>query len=288
MWPIIFALIIVGIMWGQRGFPLPKLKTSPPLPAPMSETQPTPESKLFFEELPPVYPPPSELLETAPQKPTRTDDLALKPKLNLIASGVFQNDPQKEYIEIAADYNNKEPARITGLDIQNKRGLKIKIPKGVTLPYLGMVNFEEDIFLKPGEKAILITGKSPVGMSFRLNSCTGYFEEWQDFTPSLRKECPDIEDETAPNLSDKCLSFVRAIPVCQTPQIPWEIDNDCRAFINERANYAYCVKISKSKPDFYKRGWRVWLSQNEEIWSGQKDAIKLINEKGEAIVEKNY
>ena len=81
--------------------------------------------------------------------------------------------------------------KITGWKLKGKTGLDIAIGQGASYIYSNVASQpQENIYLKPGEKAIIITGKSPLGTSFKLNKCAGYFEQFHEFAPELNIDCP--------------------------------------------------------------------------------------------------
>ena len=222
----------------------------------------------------------------------KTDESIYKGKVTLnIYYTNWETDPQKEYVEITASSNNDKPIPISDWKIEGKRGLDIKIGNGVYLMFSGQVNPKEKIFLQPGERAVIITGKSPLGESFRLNTCTGYFEQFQDFTPYLPRECPYPKDEDiSPYLNDDCLDYIDTLPQCEinVKSLPLNLFGDCQNYINEKINYKTCVEIHKNDKDFYKKEWRIYLGRNEEMWKQKRETITLYDENGKIIDQKSY
>ena len=109
-------------------------------------------------------------------------------------------NPDEEYLEIKADKKNKSPMKITGWKLKGKTGLDIAIGKGASYTYSNVASQpQEDIYLKPGEKAVIVTGKSPLGTSFKLNKCAGYFGQFHTFTPDLDTDCPLLREEELPS-----------------------------------------------------------------------------------------
>ena len=106
--------------------------------------------------------------------------------------------------------------KITGWKLKGKTDLDIVIGKGASYIYASIASQpQEDIYLKSGEKAIVITGNSPLGTSFKLNKCAGYFEQFHEFTPELNTECPLLKDEELPsnlNNDDQCLDYIEGCP----------------------------------------------------------------------------
>lgn len=273
---LLFILAIIGIVWYYTGGP----------------SRPFATSSLFLNQ---PFEKRTEELKTSTENAVESSSLFPTPggtessyKYKIKISSDYnakETDPKKEYIKIKASSENDKPLRVTGMVLEGKQGLDIAIGKGVYLPYSGQINNQEDIYLKPGEEAYITTGESPIGVSFRLNKCTGYFEQFQDFSPNLSKECPRPEDENLPlNLSDTCLDYLETIPKCEMKiSIPYEFPPSCQIYISEKINYATCVEIHKNDPDFYKPEWRIYLGRTEELWKNKRETITLSDQNGAPI-----
>ena len=168
---IIFILVILWIVWfltggqysGQTGEPFLR----PPAPLSTGETYGT--LPISSGSIP-------EVGDEKEDPTTRKIPSIFKGNISFQFGSPRAEDVNKEYIEIIASFNNTQPINITGWELKSAiSGKSAKIGKGVYLPFSGIVNTEEDIFLNPGEKAVIVTGRSPKGVSFRLNTCTGYF-----------------------------------------------------------------------------------------------------------------
>jgi hypothetical protein len=93
-------------------------------------------------------------------------------------SGGYGYSADSEYIEITANLNNKEPIKITGWTLTSTTtGNTAQIPKSTSLYFSGNLNSEEDVYLAPGEKAYVVTGKSPIGYGLKVNKCSGYLTQ---------------------------------------------------------------------------------------------------------------
>lgn len=203
---------------------------------------------------------------------------AYKYKVSLRAGyGARETDPQKQFVEIRASSQNDRLIRITGWSLVGKNGLDIKIGQGAYLPYSAQVNSQQDIFLEKGGLAVIVTGESPIGTNFRLNKCTGYFEQFQDFYPDLPKDCPQSADENLPsNLNDQCLNYLERLPMCEMKiSVPAGLSIACQNYINEKINYKTCVEIHKNDSDFYQSEWRIYLGRKESLWKKQRETIIL-------------
>jgi hypothetical protein len=196
-----------------------------------------------------------------------------------------QTNLQEAYVEIRASSQNTKPVDITSWSLIGKIGLDIKIGQGAYLPYSAQVNLQQDIFLNKGEKAVIIVGESPIGTSFRLNKCTGYFSQFQAFYPDLPKECPRPSAEnSAAGLDDQCLDYLDRLPTCQMQiSVPPGLSQSCQNYINENINYSKCVELHKNDSDFYKPEWRVYLGRKDRLWSMERETIILKDQNGKTI-----
>lgn len=164
------------------------------------------------------------------------------------------------------------------------------------LPYSGQVNTESPVALGPDITIFVVSGRSPIGASFRVNTCTGYFAQFQEFTPDLREECPHPEDELKrvtnvdfiPN--DACINFVENIRRCTftTGSIPQQVGSACQNFILNELTYNGCVNAHKNEADFYKNEWYIYLDRDQELWNNTSDRIRLLDEDGLIVDELSY
>lgn len=216
-----------------------------------------------------------------------------KGKVRLQTSNARESNPKREYVEINAASNNTGPIIISGWTLTGREGLDIAIGTGTILPFLSQINTQYAVSLEPGGKAIIVTGQSPVGTGFRLNTCTGYFNQFQEFNPRLPQECPEISEENLPgiplNFYDNCIDYLRSTSRCIMPlSVPPSVGNDCVLYISEKANYVGCVTDHKNEPDFYKKEWRLYLGRDKELWANQRDTIILRDDSGRIIDRISY
>jgi len=287
-WLALF-LIVLGVIWFAQGGPAKLTSmTSPFLQSPEITPSPNPSQDTYGS-----WKNPSETINQLPKT-----ESPYKGKISLNASWpAKETDPQKEYIEISAYYSNKERIPVTGWTLKGKQGLGIAIGKGANLVYSAQVNTQDIIFLGPDEhflgpndRAIIVTGHSPIGTSFRLNLCTGYFNQFQDFIPPLPQECPRVPAEEIPiNYPDACADFVKSLPACKMPlnAVPPAAGNDCINFVNQKASYNGCVSMYKNRDDFYKPEWRIYLGRDHELW-GTRDVITLFDNEGKIVDQVSY
>jgi len=223
------------------------------------------------------------------QSSTRPDFAALKERR------ARETGPNQEYVEIKADKKNKSPMKITGWKLKGKGNFDIAIGRGSSFVY-AEVNSQpqEDIYLKPGEKAIIVTGTSPLGTNFKLNKCAGYFEQFHEFVPEINTECPLLKNENIPSgLNDACLDYIDRVSSCQTVvSIPYtfsfKLSSSCQDYLLQNANHKSCAEKHKDDVDFYVPEWRIYLGRNEELWKKSREVITLYDDKNNIIDSVSY
>lgn len=207
------------------------------------------------------------------------------------SNSAVSTDPQHEYVVLDVSSNLTRPLSITNWRLQSMISQKTAtIGKATRVSTSGNVNIEDSISVSPQDRVYVVTGDSPTGYSFQVNKCSGYFEQFQDFTPELTKQCPSAQDELTfaqddPYLFGKtCLDYINGIPRCTMPTeaLPIGTPNSCALFITEKINYNMCVKNHRDDTDFSKPEWRVYLKQGSELWS-DRDIIRLLDENGKTV-----
>ncbi|MCH7529658.1 hypothetical protein IIB50_00875 [Patescibacteria group bacterium] len=211
-------------------------------------------------------------------------------------SGPRKKLADEEYITLRASRNNSENIRISDWYIESlitKR--RVRIGGASSLPRSGAVNRETPIFLPPSEKVIITTGKSPTGISFRTNKCTGYFEQFQDFTPRLDRSCPYPEDElidfsSIPATDDACFDFVEDLSRCEAvlETLPLTMSPQCNQFITKNLNYNGCVANHRNDADFFEDEWRIFLKRENELWRERRETLHLLDENGKIVDTYSY
>ena len=233
----------------------------------------------------------SKVQSSSSQSSVRPDFATLKKRR------AKETNPDEEYLEIKADKKNKSSLKITGWKLKGKTGLDGVIGKGAFYIYASAASQpQEDIYLKPGEKAVIVTGKSSLGTSFKMNKCVGYFEQFHEFTPELNTECPLLRDDEPPaNLinNDQCLDYIDRVSSCQTViSVPYKysfkLSSSCQDYVTQNANYKTCLEKHKDDSDFYLPGWRIYLDRSEELWKKKRETITLYDGKNNIIDSKSY
>jgi hypothetical protein len=216
-------------------------------------------------------------------------------KVNLQSGSAGSSKAENEYVSIEAASNNTERIPITNwLLVSSKSGARSSIGQGTGLPYTNQLNAKETIYLAPGDTAYIITGRSPINVSFRLNVCTGYFQQFNRFTPPLFGACPALRDVPVPpapnNFNDACEDYISGYPSCNevTQPLPSYLTHECQVFITEESRYDKCVDRNKNKPGFYKKEWRVYLSRDSSLWKSSRESITLYDAQGKIVDTLSY
>lgn len=217
-------------------------------------------------------------------------------RMNHYVSGAGSSDPGNEYLEISVAQNAGVPVDLSEWTIKSgATGNSIIIPKGTEIPISGTVNEAEDIVLAPGTRAILISGPSPIGASFRENKCIGYFSTFQTFSPPLPQNCPVPSDELASfygpgYISDNaCIEYVRKLSRCQvTLTPPVSASGSCKSFLVQYLNYNGCVTAHRNDTDFEGDTWRIYLRRTSSMWRTKNELVKLLDVNGKTVDAFSY
>jgi hypothetical protein len=163
----------------------------------------------------------------------------------------------------------------------------------VALYFQNQINKEEPIYLAPGETAYIITGRSPLGTSFKLNKCTGFFNQYQSFNPGIPSRCPNPNESDLPNngtiYNDACRSYINSVPGCRViTDTPANISPECKRYVTEELTYLKCVDKYKNGSDFYDPEWRVYLGRDDGLWKSTREIVQLVDQNGKIIDMVNY
>jgi hypothetical protein len=208
-------------------------------------------------------------------------------------AGVASEDADEEYVVLRAVGDTS--VDITGWSlVSGASGRSVRIPEGASLPRSGRVNATGRIVLNPGDEAIVVTGESPIGTSFKENICIGYLTRNQDFVPSVSAQCPSASrefDQYYPGNAlrdDRCYERVRDTATCDTPS-DRSVSSSCTQFIDDRLTYSGCVNTHSVDADFYGDTWRIYLEyensrgRTDEFWKSSRDAVKLLDAEGKTV-----
>lgn len=199
-------------------------------------------------------------------------------------------DVDNEYITIQLSRSAPSPVTVSGWRVRSDATRNsATIPSGTELPKSG-VNSVAPITLQPGDTLTLTTGDSPIGVSFRENTCVGYFAQRQSFVPSLQSSCPSPLDEFERYYEgnkladDECYDYVRSLEQCTAvPNPPSDLSRACRELVDERLDYSGCVATHRNDADFSDSRWRAYLERSGTLWKTSREAIKLIDNNGKTV-----
>ena len=210
------------------------------------------------------------------------------------------SDVDKEYIELVAASSNDAALTISDWTIESVPTQRTEeIPQGIRTLESTYYRSTKPLTLLPGEQAYLVTGKSPLFVSFRENRCTGYLTNTRTFTPNLGKRCPLPTDELlryGENIrddDDRCYTFVSDIRQCETTSDA-ELDAarlpmSCDQFIENTLSYDGCVDTHKTDTDFFTSGgWRIYLGASRELWLSTHETIRLRDADGGVVAVLQY
>ena len=210
--------------------------------------------------------------------------------------GADRPDRDGEYVVIRASDTASLPIPVSGWRVRSLySGKSAVIPLAANPFYQGVVNTVAPITLGPGESVIFSTGVSPVGVSFRETTCTGYLAQTQEFTPQLSNSCPrptDLLPRTVENVTRygaDCVDFVEHLPQCSFPTIlPGDLTSACRAYLTNTFSYTGCTRAYSASGIASMGTWRAYAALGDELWLNTHDAIVLYDGQGRTVSTISY
>lgn len=206
------------------------------------------------------------------------------------ASGVRETGANDEYLQITADYGNSETIDISGWILESAlSGVRVMIPPSASPFIANSANVLGATALAPGGLALVSSGPSPVGVSFRENMCTGYLAQFQAFNPPLSEECPSpsqvlpLTESNLMSYGEACFDAIANVPQCRFPQDVSGVTYSCETFLREQLSYNGCVRSNSFRNNFGKNMWRVYLGASGELWRNSHDAIRLLDAQGKTV-----
>lgn len=230
-----------------------------------------------------IAPPQTPALSTSPT------ESPFQKKIVIIALSGTSAKPASEQL-ILENKSKGESISVTGFRIENSRGESVVVPKGHELPGFSAVA-NDDIVLRPGDRAVITLGKQERQINFRENLCTGYFDEFSRFSPSLAHRCTQPDLTRAFELSDRCIKFLESVSSCRMPdsaKLSALFDNRCSEFAQAHFNYNGCVRDFRSRPDFYSRRWLIWMQRDQEFFRNAIERVILRDQQGRIVDERGY
>lgn len=208
------------------------------------------------------------------------------------AYGTTETDPVREYIVLAASTDNTAPVDMNGWSLQSAyTGVRVPIPLSASEFLMGILNDQGAVLLNPGASAVVNSGSSPVGTSFRENICSGYLGQLQSFYPPLSNACPPSSTAlpfTPDNLKvygETCFDFLKSVPSCTAPlqNIPDNVNPNCSAFAANVLSYNGCVETNRYRSSFNVDSWRLYIGSGTELWRNEHDIIRLLDNLGRTV-----
>ncbi|MDP1706462.1 MAG: hypothetical protein Q8L36_01455 [bacterium] len=196
------------------------------------------------------------------------------------------------YNRVAIASKTNDLINVSGWRIQNKWGSLPNIPQAIADYQPFGINAKTDIIIKAGETVNMYSNRSASNQNFRLNKCTGYFNNYYNFQPVLPKSCPALDKGDSYLFSSSCQNFVRSISGCRVPtanelnRFSLPGDNLCHAFL-DKINYGGCYQEHSTDANFFSKEWRVWLGQNFDF-DRRNDRLFLFDENNLLVDEYVY
>ena len=211
-------------------------------------------------------------------------------------SGAGSLDPRNESLEIRVSQSVGVPINLSEWSLVSEAsGSRLVIPKGTEIPTSGVVNAIQNVVLAPGDRALVISGRSPIGASFRENKCIGYFSTFQSFSPPLPQNCPAPRDQLisfygAGYVRDTaCIEYVDKLSRCQVAlSPPVGASNACQNFLVKYLNYNGCVEAHRGDADFKGDTWRIYLGRTSSMWRTKNELVKLLDVNGKTVDAFSY
>lgn len=216
-------------------------------------------------------------------------------RVSLSRAASTETSPSSEYVTIHAN-SSGESISLQGWTLMSMlSGVRVQIPLAAPLYRHGVLNTVEPVVLSSGESAIISTGISPAGISFRENRCTGYLAQSLSFDPQLANACPSpaeslsLTDINLQRYGGDCIDYVRNIPQCTYPNsIPMNLSAACRIYIANTFSYNGCIDSMRYESDFTLDTWRLYLGSSRELWLNTHESIRLLDAQGRTVDAVTY
>jgi len=204
--------------------------------------------------------------------------------LSANTSTLAADDPDEEYLTISVSGRAESAISMSGWRLVSVRSKEsATLPSAVPVFKSGSVNQTVPLTLNPGERAIVVSGRSPVGASFRENACAGYLAVRQDFVPALSRSCPARMDDFerfyngAASDYQSCKAAVQNGSQCERPR-QGGASSACDEFMRAHYSYNGCVTYHASDRNFFGSTWRLYLGESrDDLWPSRNETIKLLD-----------
>jgi len=244
------------------------------------------------------------------------------------ASGA--NQPAEEFVTI--ENRGATAIDITGWRIENGKNKRTYaagstqvhyasdssvIPQGTKVISASGGSALQNIVLKPGERANIITGSPgnfgfPQVVSFKENKCTRYLAETYRFPATIEKSCVrPIDEPGSQGLDRACQDYVEGVRSCHTPKFDTidaqghttdqngatctgcvdgtaGLSGVCTTFIKEHLSYRGCLANHLSDTNFEGSVWHIYLYRPFEMWATNRETISLYDSFGRLVTSYSY
>ncbi|CAN5712824.1 hypothetical protein BH11PAT2_BH11PAT2_08910 [soil metagenome] len=191
----------------------------------------------------------------------------------------------QEYVTLRASSNISSPISITGWQLVSKNsGTHTVIRQGTPIVRQSTAG---PITLKANDQAIISTGASSEGASFKETKCTGYLNQRDNsYYPQLSEyTCPspindlDSYQSGSPVQYNQCADYVRGLQGCRTGDVTSvNLASWCESFITNQLTYNGCVRAHQDDTNFYSNTWRVFQGSGTPLWRSRGDTITLLDQ----------
>ncbi|HVU75284.1 MAG TPA: lamin tail domain-containing protein [Candidatus Paceibacterota bacterium] len=217
----------------------------------------------------------------------------MRGQISLSADSAQESSARSEYVEITSQSGSA--VSLSGWSLQSAlSGVRVFLPQAASIVRLGGASNVSALVLKPGDTAIVSSGPSPIGISFRETRCTGYLAGVSGFEPPLQRSCPSATDlvplsaENLQHYGSDCVDYARSIPACTVPRLASSLTPGCQAFIQYTFSYQGCVDERGADPDFTLPSWRVYLNSTSQFWDDRHEIIRLLDQNGLTVDAVSY
>lgn len=188
---------------------------------------------------------------------------------------------------------SRQPFNLTNWKISSFAG-DFTIPQAVKFVEYFFDGLRQDIILQPGERLVLTTNDSAIGLdAFKLNRCFRFLSRAYKFDFSAggcknfsRDELFRLRRYQA--LSDRCVNFIQS-HACVYPTDKElktiQAEYGCYKFVWDNLTYRGCVENNRAKPDFLAKEWRVYIPTTRFNYS-RFDEIRVTDQLGFLVTSK--
>jgi len=211
-------------------------------------------------------------------------------KIEIDDAEIEEDNFKEEYLVLVNE--SEEAISVSGWTLESKTDYT-SIPQAIkNLSYSFSTKEYSDIILNHDDELIVSMGKSPNGINFRVNKCSGYFNNSYTFYPSLDENCPELDESEYSHLKKTCRDFIEDLDKCEVPNYSSDHtvngDSQCTSFLNAHFNYSGCYTDYYQDIDFFESEWRVFINKSVDIFNDYTDKIILKDNGGMVVDEYEY